>query len=49
MVILGLIEVQPKSDRYTSYMVIDNDFTGYYTSGINGTRFTVAHQFHHAI
>ncbi len=43
------IEVQPGSDRYTSYMVIDNDFTGYYTSGINGARVTVAHEFHHAI
>ncbi len=43
------IEVQPGSDRYTSYMVIDNDFIGYYTSGINAARVTVAHEFHHAI
>ncbi|MCX6169112.1 MAG: hypothetical protein NTX65_07230 [Ignavibacteriales bacterium] len=36
---------------YTSYMVIDNDYSGnnYYTHGINGGRVTVAHEFHHAI
>lgn len=43
------VEVQPGSKRYTSYTVIDNDFTGYYTTGINGARVTVAHEFHHAI
>jgi hypothetical protein len=42
-------EVQPGSSRFTSFMVIDNDFAGYYTSGINGARVTVAHEFHHAI
>lgn len=43
------VEVQPGSRRYTSFMVIDNDFAGYFTSGINGARVTVAHEFHHAI
>ncbi|MEO8231256.1 MAG: MXAN_6640 family putative metalloprotease [Ignavibacteriota bacterium] len=35
--------------RWTSYMVIDNDFVGYYSTGINGARVTVAHEFHHGI
>jgi hypothetical protein len=43
------VEIQPGSRKYTSFMVIDNDFTGYFTSGINGARVTVAHEFHHAI
>ena len=30
-------------------MVIDNDYVGYYSSGINGARVTVAHEFHHGI
>lgn len=36
-------------DRYTSFMVIDNDYDGYYSAGIDGARVTVAHEFHHAI
>lgn len=43
------VELQPGSRKYTSFMVIDNDFTGYFSSGINGARVTVAHEFHHAI
>lgn len=42
-------EVQPGSLRFTSHMVIDNDFAGYPSQGINGARVTVAHEFHHAI
>ncbi len=42
-------EVEPNSDRYTSYQVIDNDYTGYFSEGINGLRVTAAHEFHHAI
>lgn len=36
---------------YTSFMVIDNDFSGdnYHTHGIDGARVTVAHEMHHAI
>ena len=30
-------------------MMIDNDFTSYFSSGINGARVTVAHEFHHSI
>ncbi len=36
-------------NTYTTFMVIDNDFTGYYSEGLNGLRVTVAHEFHHAI
>lgn len=43
------VEIQPGLRRYTSFMVIDNDFAGYPTTGINGARVTVAHEFHHAI
>ena len=35
--------------KYTSFMVIDNDYVGYYSSGINGARVTLAHEFHHGI
>ncbi len=42
-------EVAPGTNRYTSYMVIDNSFAGFYTSGINAARVTVAHEFHHSI
>ena len=35
--------------RWTSYIEIDNDFIGFYTTGINAARVTAAHEFHHAI
>lgn len=35
--------------KYTTFTVIDNDYQGYFTTGINGARVTVAHEFHHAI
>jgi hypothetical protein len=35
--------------KYTSFMVIDNDYAGYYSTGINGARVTLAHEFHHGI
>lgn len=37
------------NERYTSYTVIDNDYKGYPTPGINGAKVTVAHELHHAI
>ncbi len=37
------------NERYTSFTVIDNDYFGYPTFGINGAKVTVAHEFHHAI
>jgi hypothetical protein len=42
-------EVEPGSSRFTSFMHIHNDFVGFYSTGINGARITVAHEFHHAI
>lgn len=43
-------EVSPGSKTYKSYMMIDNAFSSYfYTTGIEGARVTVAHEFHHAI
>lgn len=37
------------SQKYTSFMVIDNDYAGYYSSGLDGAKVTLAHEFHHAI
>lgn len=37
------------NNKYTAFTVIDNDYVGYYTTGINAARATVAHEFHHAI
>ncbi len=37
------------NNRYTSYMTIDNSFKGFFTTGINAARVTVAHEFHHSI
>ncbi len=34
---------------YTSYIVIDNDFSDTYTKGINGAKVSIAHELHHAI
>ncbi len=38
-------------DNYTSYIEIDNDFSGsgFYTHGLNALRVTCAHEFNHAI
>ena len=35
--------------NWTSFMVIDNDYTGFYSSSINGLKVTAAHEFHHGI
>jgi hypothetical protein len=35
--------------KYLTFTVIDNDYQGYFSTGINGARVTVAHEFHHAI
>ena len=42
-------EVVPGSGRYTSYMMINGDYSGFYTNGINAARVTVSHEFHHSI
>lgn len=35
--------------KYISYMVVDNDYLGFYSSGISGLKVTLAHEFFHAI
>src|SRR3972149_7700908 len=35
--------------KYTSFIVVDNDYAGYYSTGIKGARVTLAHEFHHSI
>lgn len=35
--------------KYLTFTVIDNDYQGYYSTGIDGARVTVAHEFHHGI
>lgn len=35
--------------NWTSFAVIDNDYTGYFSVGLDGMRVTVAHEFHHGI
>ena len=42
-------EVNPPSGKYTSFMVIDNSFSNFYTKRIDAARVTVAHEFHHSI
>ncbi len=42
-------EVTPGSNRYTSFIDVDNDFAGFFTTGINAARVTIAHEFHHTI
>ncbi len=37
------------AQRATSYIEIDNDFLGLYTTGLNGLKVTAAHEFHHVI
>jgi len=42
-------EVEEGSNRFSSYMMIDNDFLNFFSPGINGAQVTVAHEFHHSI
>ncbi len=42
-------EVEEGSNRFSSYMMIDNDFVNYFSPGISGAQVTVAHEFHHSI
>ena len=35
--------------NWTSFMVIDNNYVGYYSQGLDGMEVTVAHEFHHGI
>jgi hypothetical protein len=42
-------EIKIGQTSWTSFMVIDNNYTGYYSEGLDGMRVTVAHEFHHGI
>lgn len=42
-------EIVAGSKRHYSFMVIDNDFQGFYTTGLNAARVTAAHELNHAI
>jgi len=42
-------EAQLGNQKYTSFIVIDNDYSGFYSTGLEGMQVTVAHEFHHAI
>lgn len=35
--------------NWTSFLVIDNNYVGYYSQGLDGMEVTVAHEFHHGI
>ncbi|NUN08808.1 MAG: hypothetical protein HUU54_06500 [Ignavibacteriaceae bacterium] len=43
------MEITAGSNRFYSFIVIDNDFEGFYTTGINAARVTASHELHHAI
>lgn len=43
------LENELSNNRYTSFTVIDNEFSTQNTKGIDGARVTVAHELHHAI
>ncbi len=42
-------EIGSGTNRFTSYMEVDNAYVGYYSAGVNGLLVTMAHEFHHAI
>lgn len=42
-------ETKIGSNNWSSFMVIDNNYDGYFSSGINGLKVTLAHEFHHSI
>ncbi|MEW6195778.1 MAG: MXAN_6640 family putative metalloprotease [Bacteroidota bacterium] len=42
-------ETDITSERSTSFIVMDNDFAGYFTEGIYAAQVTAAHELHHAI
>ncbi|MEJ2618491.1 MAG: hypothetical protein P8Z35_26280, partial [Ignavibacteriaceae bacterium] len=42
-------DVETGNGTYSSYIVIHNNYQNFQTSGINGARVTLAHEFYHAI
>ncbi len=49
--VYGYTEWESKvgSVNWTSFMVLDNDYVGYYSTGLDGMKVTAAHEFHHGI
>jgi hypothetical protein len=43
------VQVSPARDIFTSFIKMDNDFAGFYTTGLKAAMVTAAHEFHHAI
>lgn len=37
------------ANQWSSFLVIDNDYSGYYSSGVDGMLVTIAHEFHHGV
>ena len=42
-------EIETGNETFSSYIVIHNNYQNFQTSGINGARVTLAHEFYHAI
>lgn len=45
---VDLIEDGPRQ-RFSSFIVIDNDYLDFRTAGMDGLKITAAHEFHHAV
>jgi len=43
------LELRVGPTSWTSFAVIDNNYVGYYSQGLDGMEVTVAHEFHHGI
>lgn len=43
------MEIRAGSGVYYSYIVVHNSFAGYYTTGLEAAKVTIAHEYHHAI
>ena len=44
-----VLNAQRPNPTYASFIEIDNDYRGYFSSGIRGLKVTAAHEFHHSI
>ncbi|MGH7453947.1 MAG: MXAN_6640 family putative metalloprotease, partial [bacterium] len=45
----GVTWPEPSSGRGSAYITIENDFNGFYTTGVHALRVTVAHEYFHAV
>lgn len=43
------LETPIGNDKYTSFMVINKSYDGFFSTGLDGMRISVAHELHHAI